>query len=238
MLNEFIDYLNEQVGEPYLWGGQHTRLTPDDFEEIIAKKESSEKYRQQAIEYCENLWEDGWEEAFAYDCSGLGMYWLQNQQHLYPRDMSANSMMKHCVIQSTRPKEGYWVFRCDKSGTATHIGYMIDDESLIEAKGRAYGVCKTEFHEQDWSAWGIPDVFKAEIDPEPAPPEPKTTVRVIGNSVNVRNADGTYGKVLFTAHKGNHFELIGIAPSGWYNIRTYKGDAYITNKDRYTKLEG
>ena len=28
MLTEFILYLTEQLRQPYLWGGQHTRLTP------------------------------------------------------------------------------------------------------------------------------------------------------------------------------------------------------------------
>lgn len=27
-LSDFIDYLEKQVGQPYLWGGQHTKLTP------------------------------------------------------------------------------------------------------------------------------------------------------------------------------------------------------------------
>ena len=39
MLNEFIAYLNEQIAQPYLWGGQHTRLTPDTYEAIIHNRE-------------------------------------------------------------------------------------------------------------------------------------------------------------------------------------------------------
>ena len=225
---------------PYVWGGQHTKLTPDNYVEVITKKESSEKYRQQAIEYCENLWEDGFEEAFAYDCSGLGMWFLRDLKHIYPKDMSANSMKGCCELRESKPKKGWWVFRCDSSGKATHIGYMVDDDTVIEAKGRAYGVCKTDFREKEWSVWGVPKCFKDEIDPEPeppTPPEPKTEVKVIGNSVNVRNSDSTAGKILFTAHKGNRFTLIEIAPSGWYRIHTNKGDdCYITNKEKYTKL--
>ena len=29
MLKEFNDYLCDQIGKPYVWGGQHARLTPD-----------------------------------------------------------------------------------------------------------------------------------------------------------------------------------------------------------------
>ena len=41
---------------------------------------------------------------------------------------------------------------------------------------------------------------------------------------------------LFVAHKGQTFELIDIAPSGWYHIMTAYPDAYITNKPRYTEI--
>lgn len=29
MLKEFNDYLTDQIGQPYVWGGQHTKLTPE-----------------------------------------------------------------------------------------------------------------------------------------------------------------------------------------------------------------
>jgi hypothetical protein len=132
---------------------------------------------------------------------------------------------------------------------------MIDDEYLIEAKGRKYGVVKSKWREKDWDCWGVPNVFGFEEiveepvpdDPAPDDPEPDTKdpsdkiVRVIGGSVNVRQSDiivdgKPKGKVLFTAHKGNRFNLIDIASSGWYHIETYKGPAYISNRDDLTKL--
>ena len=82
-----------------------------------------------------------------------------------------------------------------------------------------------------------------EPQPEPGPPEPTPEppvtsyiVFVIGNSVNVRDADSTAGKVLFTAHRRNRFPLIDTAPTGWYHIETYKGDGYISNREDLTCL--
>lgn len=84
---------------------------------------------------------------------------------------------------------------------------------------------------------GPPD--PPEPDP-PTPPEPPVVaykVLVIGRSVNVRDSDSKAGKVLFTAHKGNRFNLIDISPNtGWYNIETYKGPAYISNREDLTCL--
>lgn len=74
---------------------------------------------------------------------------------------------------------------------------------------------------------------------EPDPPEPPVTdkkVYVVGKSVFVRRGDGILSRIMFTAHKGNRFKLIDIAPSGWYHIMTYKGEGYITNKEKYTML--
>lgn len=78
----------------------------------------------------------------------------------------------------------------------------------------------------------------------PAPPEPtKYIVYVTGRSVNVRETDEMnsagkpVGKILFTAHKGNRFNLIDIsADTGWYHIETYKGPAYISNREDLTCL--
>lgn len=251
MLNDFIKYLTDQIGQPYLWGGQHTRLTPETYEAIIHKREDGRgkyadgtTYADASIEYCKRLFDNGATVLFAYDCSGLGMYWLADLKHIY-HDMTADSMMHKCegVTTSGEPKRGWWVFRLT-NGRATHIGYMVSDTELIEAKGRKYGVTKTKFKKSGWTQWGIPKVFYDEIvtpEPQPVPPEPeppstKQFVEVIGRSVRVRAKDSVLGKTLFVAHKGNRYELIDIAPSGWYHIMTVYPDAYITNKQKYTKL--
>ena len=245
MLNEFIKYLKEQVGEPYLWGGQHTKLTPDNYIRVIEKKESGRgkfpdgtSYAQAAIDFCKKKFDSGATVLYAYDCSGLGCYWLYNLTHLYKCDVNANTMMGRCEMRTEQPKKGWWVFRLDGK-RASHIGYMVDEEYLIEAKGRKYGVVKTKFRAKDWNCWGIPKVFEKEIEPgpEPEPPHPiGKTVTVIGGSVNVRTSDSTKGRILFTAHKGDNFPYIATAPSGWYEISTKKGAGYITNLPRYTKL--
>lgn len=78
-----------------------------------------------------------------------------------------------------------------------------------------------------------------EPDP-PTPPEPPVVaykVLVIGRSVNVRDSDSKAGNIMFTAHKGNRFNLIDISPNtGWYHIETYKGPGYISNREDLTCL--
>lgn len=237
MLEEFISYLRDQIGQPYLWGGQHTLLTPENYVSVIKKKEKSEANQKTVIAYCDKKWADGETELHAYDCSGLGMWFLQNLKKIYKSDMTANSMKGHCELTAEAPKRGYWVFKCDKSGRATHIGYMVTDSELVEAKGRLYGVCYTEWKKASWSVWGIPDCFKDEI--APAPPVPQYgSVEVIGASVNVRASDSKKGMYLFTAHRHDTFPLLGISQeTGWYNIQTPKyPSAWISNRADLTKV--
>ena len=244
-MGEFIEYLKEQIGEPYVWGGQHTRLTPENYVRVIEKREAKTggyncgpTYAEAAIEYCRKKFEDGATVLYAYDCSGLGCYWLYNLEHLYKGDVKANTMKSRCKIVATPPKRGYWLFKCSGS-RATHVAYMVSDTELIEARGRKYGVVRRAFNPQsaDWSCWGIPLVFEKEIvAPEPVPTNKH--VKVIGGSVNVRNAANTSGRVIYVAHRGEELPYIDTAETGWYNVRSPRGDGYITNLEKYTKLEG
>lgn len=234
MLDSFIEYLKEQIGEPYLWGGQHTKLTPENYKAVIAKREGKEANRLRVEAYCEKQFAEGETVLYAYDCSGLGCYWLYNLKHLYKCDVTADTMMHRCKLTDEPPKKGYWLFKLSGS-KATHIGYMVSDTNLIEAGGRDVGVVERAFRAKDWACWGIPYVFESEI----VGPEPPTDkhVLVIGKSVNVRATDSKKGKVIGVAHRGDELPYIDTAPTGWYHVRFKDRDGYITNVEKYTKLE-
>lgn len=162
MLNEFITYLNEQVGQPYVWGAQHLKLTPSNYVSTIQRKEDDATHESNAINFCHKAFVKGAKVLYAYDCSGLGMYWLQNTKKLYSHDKNANGMMGACTIVSGKPKRGYWLFRLS-GNRATHIGYMVDDTYCVHAKGRAYGVVKEKYKSSYWHKIGIPDIFAKDI---------------------------------------------------------------------------
>lgn len=158
-LNDFVSYLNDQIGQPYVWGAQGTKLTKENYVSIIDRREEKESNRKAAKKYCKKLFDSGKKELRAYDCSGLGMYYLQNLHHIYDYDMSANSMLRKCEEVKTA-KRGYWVFHWNGS-KATHIGYMVSDTEVVHAKGRAYGVVKEKFKKgTQWNRIGKPKCFK------------------------------------------------------------------------------
>ena len=255
-LSDFIIYLNNQIGQPYVWGGQHTRLTPENYVAVITKKESNATNRANAIKFCKEKFDAGATVLYAYDCSGLGVYWLCDKEHIISSDTTANGLMLLCE-DADEPHTGCWTFRVDsETGRATHIGFMVSDDMVIHAKGRAYGVVREHFKPNGrkyWDKVGKPMCFDFDPPvppdpPQPEPPKPNRYVEVICKSVRVRSSDSVLGKTQFIAHNeawykargiqhGNDtFPFVGIAPSGWYQIETDRDESYITSKKKYTKL--
>jgi len=242
-LNEFIEYLLAQIGQPYVWGGQHLKLTPSTYEAIITRKESDAVYRLQAISYCKAKFDQGAEVLFAYDCSGLGMYWLQNVMKIYKTDMNANSMWGKCTEES-EPQRGYWVFRFNSEGKASHIGYMVSDTEVVHSKGRSFGVVKEKYSKTYWHKVGKPSCFN--FDPEPDPPEPPTPtykwIRV-KRKCRIRAGNGKYdeygkeNKTLLIARPGMEFPELGQADKDpyWYFVTHGDIKGFITSNQRYTE---
>ena len=242
-LEQFIAYLWKQVnnGSIYVWGAQGqtgSAIT----EAWIRAKETSDTNAARAIAFWRKQLAKGYEDLSAYDCSGLGMYFIQNLSGLSATDLTANGMMHLCaMISRAELQPGDWVFRIKSSGKAYHIGYVVDDRlTVIEAMGRDVGVVARGINASGsdyWEAFGRPSIFAAEIpavtDPEPSPdPDPAPAGESIfaictGASVNIRSGPGTEYDVVTVAHKGDKLTA-RTAVNGWYQIVGFVGnDAVI-----------
>jgi len=165
-LNSFIEHLEEEVRNHsiYVWGAQGQGKDTIS-EEWIKGRETSAKNANRAIAYWKKQVEAGFGDVLrAFDCSGLGMAFIQNEAGISKSDMNANSMMGKCeIITKAEVCRGCWVFKVS-SGKASHIGYVVDDElNVIEAKGRDDGVIKRPLSKGGWNAYGIPKYFADEI---------------------------------------------------------------------------
>lgn len=168
-LSEFITYLETQVKNKsiYVWGAQgqmHPTLT----EAWIKSKEKGTNRRNALKVYRAAVNAGKQKVCRAFDCSGLGMYWLI-QNGVYKSDMTANGMKGKCtLINKSQLKKGDWVFRVYPNGKAYHIGYVVDDAlNVVEARGRAYGVQKRTLNASGsdyWNAFGRPGCFASEIN--------------------------------------------------------------------------
>lgn len=169
-LEEFIEYLKEQVKNHsiYIWGGQG-QSWPTVTEEWIKKKESGNDQTKALKLYREAVAAGYKEKLRAFDCSGLGMYFIQNLKHLSKTDLNSNGMKGKCtLIEKKDLKMGDWVFRTYKSGSkkgrAYHVGYVVDEDlNVIEARGRAYGVQMRPLNASGsgyWNTFGRPSYFE------------------------------------------------------------------------------
>ncbi len=169
-LNEFCDYLKAWVGKGmYIMGGQHTKIT---CEKDIDKYESGLNASRAKATYRRIVKSTGYPTVWAFDCSGLGMYWLFNLKHAATGDMTAHGMYGRCrKISLNEVSRGCWVFKLynsgSKKGRAHHIGYCVGVQNnkpvIVSARGRAYGVVEGE---EGWNAAGVPSWFEDQIETE------------------------------------------------------------------------
>lgn len=237
-LNEFIAYLEGEVQKRsiYVWGAQGetgSQIT----EAWIRKRETSTKNADRAIAYWKKSIADGHgNELSAFDCSGLGMYWICNLKKLTSGDMSSNSMYSKCKkITKAELKKGDWVFR--HSGIKVyHIGYIVDDDlNVIECMGRDVGCVKRPLNasgDKYWNKFGRPDwVFeslKTNTATTSTPIVPVVSNKPYnaicsGTKVNVRSGRGTTHAAITQLVKGDCMLALP-AKDGWCEI------AYVSNK--------
>lgn len=247
-LEAFLSYLQEQVDNHsvYVWGaqGQHS---PTITENWIRQREQNtggtkingtyKTYADIAVDFWRKQCEEGYKDKLrAYDCSGLVCFYLlggTGDEALIYTDRTANGLRALCE-EVTEPRKGYWLFRVNEAGRATHIGVMISDTEYIHAKGRAYGVCKEKLseHKNYWHKYGKPNCFEFEQSKLTKYVHPKGSVRV-------REGNGKKYKVISpTATKDDYLPYLGQATEEpyWYLVEWQEQEGYISSNKKYTEV--
>ena len=219
-LDSFIAYLEEQAANHciYVWGAQGQKGSQIT-EAWIRRRETSDTNAARAIAFWKKQVAAGYGDVLrAFDCSGLGMYWLQNVTGLSASDRNANGMMGICKrIKKAECRRGDWVFNLNEAGKATHIGYIVDTAlNVIECKGRDDGVVKRPLAKGKWEAFGRPKIFEAEIIAAAAAPEaPEApTIKPAAGGLTIRvkttRTDGAVHEIDLEEY------LRGVVPSEMY----------------------
>lgn len=182
-LKAFLDYLHEQVRNHsiYVWGAQGQQGATIT-EAWIKRRETSDANYKRAVKFWKKQCDAGYGDVLrAFDCSGLGMYWLQNVSKILKSDCNAHGLYGKCKkLKKADLRVGDFVFKINSIGRATHIGYVADtDINVIEALGRDAGVVKRPLSKGNWNGFGRPPFWTEEEvreiegnpEPEPKPPE-------------------------------------------------------------------
>lgn len=185
MLNEFYNYCKQFYGENreivgiYVSGGQGEQA-PKLCDKWITRMEQDAGQRQRALDAYHKAQRNlkPGQTIKAFDCSGLIMYFLQNQKGISD-DRTARGIYNTLCrpIQQDMLYPGDLVFRADASGKIVHCGIVLakfdDDENMytiLESKGRDYGVVQTFFRlgSGTWNRFGRlkcleTDIYKAQV---------------------------------------------------------------------------
>ncbi len=160
MVEEFVAYLKEQVRNHsiYVWGAQGQKK-PTITEAWIRKKEKTRRNADRAIAHWKKEVRDGYGDVLrAFDCSGLGTFYFLKHD-LIDHDLNANGLFLLCdPIERSALRAGDMVFRIS-GGRAVHVGYAIDGDRIVEAKGRDVGVVESPV--KGWDRFGRPPFFRS-----------------------------------------------------------------------------
>lgn len=170
MIDRFIAFLRSQVGYSlYVWGAQgETDIT----EAWIRKRESNNETQvKRVLALWNKLKAQGISPIAAYDCSGLIVYWLLENQ-LIKGDMSSRGLYSACTpISRGELEKGDLVFH--HNGTQiNHVGVYVGGNKVIECVGRDYGVVERDINAPGASYWNRCGRFMPLVNaksPEKAP---------------------------------------------------------------------
>lgn len=156
--SDFTEYLKEQVRNHsiYVWGAQGQKK-PTITEAWIRKREKTKRNADRAIVHWKKEVREGYGDVLrAFDCSGLGVYFFL-KHNMIDHDVNADGLRKLCkTIGRSDVREGDMTFRMN-GGRAVHVGFAIDGDRVIEAKGRDVGVVESRI--SGWDRFGRPPFY-------------------------------------------------------------------------------
>lgn len=222
--SDFTSYLREQVRNHsiYVWGAQGQKK-PTITEAWIRKREKTKRNADRAIAHWKKEVRLGYGDVLrAFDCSGLGTYFFLRHR-LIDHDVNAEGLRNLCTeIKRGELREGDMVFRMS-GGRAVHVGYAIDGDRVIEAKGRDVGVVESAV--SGWDRYGRPPFFLSRVLKITSPYMRGQDVLEVQRELYKRGfdpgqKDGVYGKKTERAVK-RFQKANGLKADGIVGKRTY-----------------
>ena len=163
MINKFIKFLESQVNKAiYVWGAEGQQATSA----LIDKSKNTSRNKRRAKALLKKRIKAGIKKILAFDCSGLGVFWLL-ANGLISRDTTANGLKNKCTkISKSELAPGCMAFKTE-DGHASHVGYCSDyDKSIVEARSSKHGVVKRHVDKGDWDWYGKPKFLEKYMDNE------------------------------------------------------------------------
>ena len=145
--------------DPYVWGGQGQKLRKLNLMDLCKMEENIDNLCK-VVRYVHTLYYNNVDmtKCKIFDCSGLPTYILM-KMGLLGSDTNAQGLYNICKLSNynkpcSEAQPGDLLFRGNTNKSIVHVGVYIGDMKVIEAKGRAYGVCETDYSSGGWGFCG------------------------------------------------------------------------------------
>lgn len=229
----FQQYVKEGWG--YVYGAQGEQYSKELAEKWRQKGRSVPSGRDKKTYFIRDCAK--WYGHRVADCSGGIVYTIQQYNSAF-YDRSANTFKNQFTESgkiSTIPEiPGLAVWR---SG---HIGIYEGNGYVLEFRGTDYGCVRTKLSARNFTHWGkifgVTYVGSSQVGT--STPSPTTNisgkrVKVLGKSVNVRQAPTTSAPVIGVAHQNDEYKL---ADNNWHYISFNGKCGWISGKEDLTKI--
>lgn len=217
-LLDFLEYVESKVGCPYCWGGNGETLY-----DIVAKyasgKGQSDKKTVKMLGFMED---HGIKDTQFFDCSGLGVKWLLDHDKI-DHDTTAAGLYRKCTpITEKELITGCWCF-LKKDNGIYHIGYLVDDNTVVHAFNQEKGVIKEKRTARKW-IYARPDFAFAFTKPQ----KPQIDTLAVGDKVTLTESVKGYNTA-DNALKGKN-PTVTYGKGEYYVYKIHNGSVNITKK--------
>lgn len=193
-----VEYVNAKVG-CYYWFGCFGQMSNQKGLYAAKKAQYPKYYTASDFQYQIN------HPKQVFDCAGLikAYLWTDSIDDTTPtykssQDYGATGFYNQAKVKGSLPnnnlKVGTLVFKgTDK--TKSHVGVYVGNNTVVEAKGHAYGVIRSTFSSGGWKYWAECHLIKYSDEPVPVPPEPAKDQYVVvtktGDTLKIRKEPTT-----------------------------------------------
>lgn len=165
MLEGFMAYLENEVESHSIFvSGARGQKGSEITEQWIRGCEGLKIHADRSVAFWKKQCAAGYKNQLsAFDGGGLGTFWLC-KHHLLQEGSTPEGLRVQCKqIERAQVQRGDWLFIM-AGGRAAHVAFATSPQACIEARGRDWGVVKSQIDQRNFGYFARPFLFEHQIE--------------------------------------------------------------------------